>query len=757
MNATVESCSEESDNENGICLDPSSRNVSANVSAKRSSNEMDTPVIFKTEPDDSGYSTAATSMSMSSADMASQTKSAAPIPPPSPAASRRRPSIVTEDRKHSSQSSPRASKPLQRAGSAASRRPANNRRSTVTEEVVDCTDPNCTECGPHALTNRSRRGQPSHGSSLSVSYPYDVRSQRSDPAPSTYTSPPSPTYSRQPGPYVQGPAIVQPAQTRRRSSSTTGARRPMSYSGEPGHSYWVPGMSTGYPNQSQEHGPPPSMARYSMQHQQMQHPQMAPYMMQQNGLYYPPGQPAQTSPSYEYQRPPLSARTSSTATYQARGPMVGNAPVITQPDRSEPMPSARYANSQARQEQYPPQQDESESSEFDSSSEEEEEQEEEPRPTRRRELMPPPELKAKSSRDRRPSLRHAKTTQVVNEHRRMSKSQVLPERPRVRDPRDPRTSRLSNSTGHSRSASTSRPTLIQNSSKAQSYEAQRPARVMVENSKTRRRQSYQPYGTEYDFEPPTRPRNRDSKIYYDDEPEYDQKSRKRSSRIIRDEQLEAEQKRRNRDSKIYYDDSHDAIAVQERPRRKTDASATKRSEYVERRSAMDAAEAYQQRARGNEVPLNDEVHRAALKKQTRTPSDGGSTRSDDKKSRVSRAPTTVTNGGGGEIRLRVDASAPLSVSFNGDMEGRTLQVQPVEGGMADIVIGSARDNESVYRSERGSVHGGRKFITATPRRDAEESSVRSGRSSNSRRELDRRATTTSERPANILRRRTEYY
>ncbi|PVH96684.1 HET-domain-containing protein [Periconia macrospinosa] len=40
----------------------------------------------------------------------------------------------------------------------------------------------------------------------------------------------------------------------------------------------------------------------------------------------------------------------------------------------------------------------------------------------------------------------------------------------------------------------------------------------------------------------------------------------------------------------------------------------------------------------------------------------------------------------GEIRLRVNINAPLSLSFNGDMTGRTLQLVPTEPGMAEIVI-----------------------------------------------------------------------
>lgn len=47
----------------------------------------------------------------------------------------------------------------------------------------------------------------------------------------------------------------------------------------------------------------------------------------------------------------------------------------------------------------------------------------------------------------------------------------------------------------------------------------------------------------------------------------------------------------------------------------------------------------------------------------------------------------VTNVGSGEIRLQIDASAPLNLQFNGDMEGRSLQLIPGEDGLADLVIG----------------------------------------------------------------------
>lgn len=54
----------------------------------------------------------------------------------------------------------------------------------------------------------------------------------------------------------------------------------------------------------------------------------------------------------------------------------------------------------------------------------------------------------------------------------------------------------------------------------------------------------------------------------------------------------------------------------------------------------------------------------------------------------------AASNGSNEIRLRVDSSAPFGLQFDGDMEGRTLQLIPAENGMADIVIGHARDGRN---------------------------------------------------------------
>lgn len=71
-------------------------------------------------------------------------------------------------------------------------------------------------------------------------------------------------------------------------------------------------------------------------------------------------------------------------------------------------------------------------------------------------------------------------------------------------------------------------------------------------------------------------------------------------------------------------------------------------------------------------------------------------------SSTTQAVQTESEHSNGEIRLRVDASSPLSLSFNGDMEGRTLQINPAEDGLADIIIGGPRvKDEKNARSESG--------------------------------------------------------
>lgn len=744
LNPTVEDY--HSDDSEDPVLESFRRSPAANVAAKRSHpSDLGTD---KPQPDkekvvhidlqsDSGYSSH-TAGTMSSADSVPSAKmsqtstapsSAASMPPPSPAATRRRPTVV-EDRRRTTET-PR--KPLQRNNSTASRqRPAATRRPTLVQ-ADECRDPNCKTCGPNAPPpRRGRRESLALDSGLDVSYPpFDVRSQRSDPAPSTYASPPSPTYNRQPAPYMQGSTMVQPAQTRPRNSSS--ARRPISYHGDPGQNYFVPGMPAPYPSPPQEYGPPPALsAHYSMP--QPHHPQMAPFMMGATppSHYYQPGHPmaqaqaqaqhmTQTSPPYELQRPPLSARTASN--FQARRPVSGFGPALDNYDNhkaEQSMPSARYGSAPqgARQERFPMKaimhtahQDSESSEEYMSESEEEA-----PVAPPPKQLMPPPKIKTKSKQEQRPVLRHAKTTQVTqvyNDRRErrqsVSQSQTLPERPREKDNRASRVS----TAPPSRSISVSRPAPPKRVTQS-AYDTPR-ARVLVENPRTSRRQSYQAYERAY-------------------EPQYED-----------DYDSEQEERRLRRRSKVYRAEEDDAIIVTERPaRRRTDASI-KRAEYAvgrETARVVDDVEAYQQRTRGNYEPLSEQVHKAAKQRASRVPTDP------DRKTRISQsARTTVTNGNNnGEIRLRVDASAPLSLSFNGDMEGRTLQINPAEDGMADIVIGGQRGEDDVYHSERGSVRGSRNsMIAGSARREAEEVSVKSGRSSQGRREREREVESRRER------------
>jgi hypothetical protein len=60
----------------------------------------------------------------------------------------------------------------------------------------------------------------------------------------------------------------------------------------------------------------------------------------------------------------------------------------------------------------------------------------------------------------------------------------------------------------------------------------------------------------------------------------------------------------------------------------------------------------------------------------------------------------------GEIRLRVNNNAPVTLTLSGEMEGRSLRLEPIPGenGMNELVIsGNTRAGGSVYRKERASV------------------------------------------------------
>ena len=117
-------------------------------------------------------------------------------------------------------------------------------------------------------------------------------------------------------------------------------------------------------------------------------------------------------------------------------------------------------------------------------------------------------------------------------------------------------------------------------------------------------------------------------------------------------------------------------------------------------------------------------------RETKSEAADGEIRLDrQRRRRMNQPEQTESEVNDGEIRLRIDGSAPLSFSFNADMEGRTLQIIPAEDGMADLVIGSPREEDSIYRSERGSILGTNKrsIIANSARREAKEIPVESRR------------------------------
>lgn len=766
---------------------------------------------------DSGYSsiTHATVGSADSAPSASQPRSppvaaatTAPASPPAPP--RRQPA----HRQHSSRPEPLAR-------TASQSRPSAPRRTTITQdprrerrdsrvEPLECTEPGCTKCGPNALPPKAllQRRRPelqtATQSLRDVSKPaVDQRSMRSDPATYHQTSPPSPSYTRQ-NTYRQGPAVIQPSMPRRRSSVS----RPMSYTGDPGAQYWVPGMPgmpPGYPSPPQERGPPPSSSAYRNP-PHYNHPMGAPMPPQRTGYmpppaqtpgFYPPYNHNQTSPPYEMQARPGMPSRNSTSSYGTRnGPAI-----VTQAPREPPKPSARRGPPQgAPQPRFPaPLQigaEAYESSDYDSSSSEGEDEYEAPPPApppprAPPALMPPPQMRRPKSNSisQRPPLQHAHTIQGPDVRERRRQSIVLTDRSgRERAPRDDEVQPVR--TSRSRPAPPQRHT--------QSEYVTPRAQVTVNKSKTDRRrsgqvyeQTYADYAKERDRENAREAREaRDARAQEEAraareaareavreetralEEEAKARQRKEARARVLEEQyqanLEADRRRQNRSSRIFsppgaFDDDSEEEEEEEddeseeeeeeyvapplatRRRRPTDVDSRKGKERVpetKSRRFTQAAEDYISVQRGSRDSYADQTYRAA-KRASRIPSgpsEPGSSRSNGSDKQSQSNHTAVTNNGSNEIRLRVDASNPVSLSFNGDMEGRTLQLVPTGDGMADIVIGATRGGESIYRgSDRGSIMGNKRALVVNPRRDAEEEmterSSRSGRSGREGREV----------------------
>jgi hypothetical protein len=766
----------------------SSPTAQANVSTKRSKDLSEKGPVLEKMPtnidlrSDSGYSSF-TAASKSSADSAPSATSRSPpvLPataaPPvsqSPALKTRRPTVGGEARQHSNESSPRQT-PLSRTASVSSKqqRPAQPRRQTVTRERRDtkgeeCRDPNCTDCGFNTLPPRHRRPELQQTASTRhvPGHPSETMSQRSDPNP--YYSPPSPIYNRQPAPYAsQGPAVVQTARTRR--SSSISRPRPQSFAGDPSAGFWVPGMPAPYPSPPQERGPPPSFSAYqnmpnmpNMQHMQnMQYPQhIPPYMGGQQGGYYPQ-QPQQFDGQ---QRPSLSARGSSN--YGRSQPP----PLITQEDTSKY--SARYGqpptpNDNHMRGAHPSlpkpkllqygEHDDDEDSESESSDEEPEYDEREARRRQQaaRVLMPPPNLKRDQSQ-RRPPLAHAKTTQVVerlesDRREKRRQSIVVPDRAVPRERQRERERAPQVSAAPLRRASVSRPPAHRST---QSEYDTRQARVVVNDSRTNRRKSYQVYDKTYD----DFVRSRAAEEQYNAEKKREKRA---SQRIIVQERHVPGQFEDDEESEEEEElEPVRILAPRQRRKTESDPRKGKATAEVKNRRTEHSAEEYINATRGSRDPYADQINKAALKKASRKPSlpsESGSSNSNGSGRASQSNRTTMTSATNNEIRLRVDGTMPLSLQLSGDMEGRTLQLVPVENGMTDLVIGggNARSNESVYHSERGTVqvnNNRRSMIVGQGRRDAEDASERSSRSArSSRRDRDEIREVRDER-GHILRR-----
>lgn len=573
----------------------------------------------------------------------------------------------------------------------------------------------------------------------------------------------------------------------------------MSYSGEPGAQYHIPGVPAGYPSPPQERererGPPLSnSAAFQRGVPQYHHmpPPMGPYMgrsAQTPGYYPPQYNHNQTSPPYEpQQRPGLPQRRSSV--YGTHGTRNGGpTPLVMQAPREPTKPSARYGlqPQSATQPTFPaPLQigaepyDSYSSSEEDSSSDEEQYQApaRAPRAPRAPQappalpaapappaLMAPPKMKHSKSKAQRPAMIHAHTTQGPDIDRKSRRQSIIQDHRSGREihPRD----------GEALPVRTrSRP------APAHTQSDYITSRGQVTVNKADRRRSGQTYVADYTEYAKARARQ-DQKAQ--EAKEARAAERAAEARAIEEAKARhlakaeaeaqaayeeryqaerlAERKQQNRKSRGYHppgafdseseededDESEEeptpAPVALRRSRRPTDVEQPKGKSTVITKSKRktDAAEDYISAQRGSRDSYADQAYQVARRKSRANlySDDSGSSHSkgSDKQSQSNR--TAVTSNGSNEIRLRIDATAPLSLAFNGDMEGRNLQIVPTGDGMADIIIGG-RNGESIYRgSERASIMGStpKAIMAADARRDAEEiMTERSTRSGRSRRE-----------------------
>lgn len=761
LQATVEDCTSDDDREQGVRIEaftPDQSPGKANVRTKRSNPEdmgTDKTPTGRVPNNcdvksDSGYSSQSVA-GMSSADSAASATSSQRSPPvvpartvpaaPSPTPAQRAPR-PSHQRQHSTQTSQSASRPppsrRDSHASQTSRRPPTadrperperlERRPTLTQPVPkrrdsqradkdDCTVPGCTTCGPDAIPSRPRQSrrqsmlntQPTE-SAPDVSYPHtiDTRSQVSDPAQYQASSPREgrlPRYHAQ-----QGGPVIQPAISRRLSVNSRPAR-PTSYHGDPNHNYQQPPMHLSYPSPP-ERGPPPSRsAQFGIPYgqPQMNTPYMPPFPSQNpHPTAFYQAQQMQPQPMYEPQRPPLQARA-STSGYPPQ-PHVQ----VARSDRN--MPSARYhpnsapaqphvQRQQPRLEHRNQQEYDESASESESETESEEDQEQDYREAARRLMAPLDPRPLRTASKRRPSLRHANTTPAppAPEPRpRRPQAIIVPELPRS-ERRESRVHDRAKDLRPHRRSSMSRPPLVPSIKSQSAYDTPQ-ARVIVEGSRSSHRKSLQTY--DRTVQEHRQPRQQ----------EYNEQRRHNRTSKIHDNAIDYERE---------FDDEEEEEAAPPLRRRGTDADSRRRPHRpVEVKQAADA-ESYINARRGDFETYADQTYEIAKKRSSRI---SGPSEAESSRSRGSNE--------NGEIRLRIGNDAPVTLSLNGDMEGRTLQLVPIDDKMNELVISSNGRGESVYPSERGSTRGERRAImpASQSRRDAEEMTERSSHSSRRRRD-----------------------
>lgn len=166
-----------------------------------------------------------------------------------------------------------------------------------------------------------------------------------------------------------------------------------------------------------------------------------------------------------------------------------------------------------------------------------------------------------------------------------------------------------------------------------------------------------------------------------------------------------------------------------------ESSRGRRYSYLSQHSAHSdadksrAAEQYQDHVSGRSTTANvggsgrsrlteEALDRAATAgiKQSRRSGSGHRSRPSVSRSRAgsSREGSHVSRTGAGAVeplKIRLDASKGYNLEFSGNMDGKSIKMQPGENGMAEVIIGSSRETRyvqggSVRSSKSGAGPGG---------------------------------------------------